>query len=50
MTVDEYEAKFRKLSHFGVDLDMTNEIRKYRIFENGLRDEIKTSVAAGLFF
>lgn len=49
MTVDEYEAKFRELSYFAVDLDMTNEIRKCRMFENGLRDEIKTAVSAGLF-
>lgn len=47
--MDEYEAKFRELSHFTVDLDMTNEIRKYRMHENGLRDEIKMAVSVGLF-
>lgn len=48
--MDEYEANFMELSHFVVDLDMTNDIWKCRMFENNLRGEIKTPILVGLFF
>lgn len=47
--MDEYEVKFNELSHFTLDMDRNNDIHKCRMFEDGLRDEIKTPVAVGLF-
>lgn len=49
MIADKYKAKFRKLSYFVVDLDITNEIQKCDMLENLLRDEIKTPMFVGLF-
>lgn len=48
ITVNEYEAEFRILSHFVVTY-MPYEIRKCRKFENGLRDEIRSSLVSSLF-
>lgn len=49
MKVYEYEAKFKDLPYFDVDLYRTNETRKCNMFDNGIRDEIKTSMSTSLF-
>lgn len=49
MTVDQYEQKFRELCHYASTLIMDDENRRCRMFERGLRDEIRTSVSASMF-
>jgi Retroviral aspartyl protease/RNase H-like domain found in reverse transcriptase/Reverse transcriptase (RNA-dependent DNA polymerase)/Integrase zinc binding domain/Retrotransposon gag protein/Zinc knuckle len=45
MTVAQYDAKFTELSRFATHL-VNDESRKARLFERGLRDEIRSDVIA----
>ena len=47
MTVDAYEQRFRELCQYApVEI---SETRRCRLFEKGLRDEIRSAVAASMF-
>lgn len=46
--MDTYEQKFKTLCHYSVNLDMSNEKRRYRMYEKDLRDEIIFMVANSL--
>lgn len=48
LSVDEYDQKSCTLCHFVVNLDISNKERCCRMFENGLRDEIRTPVVASI--
>ena len=43
MTVVQYETHFKELSHFALGL-MTTKMERARIFEEGLRPNIKVGV------
>lgn len=48
MYVDAYYKKFITICHFVVKLDMSNENKRYWMFEKGLWDEIGSVVIGSL--